>query len=129
MSDDFIWRPSAGRVEHANVTRLGRALGAGGYHELHRISIEEPDRFWPALIDDLGIEFSRRWDAVVDSSRGPEWSTWFVGGQVNIAPLRSGQAALDCCQLGRTYDRVQFQLGGGERAADRISASDVAGIH
>src|SRR2546430_7509796 len=45
----------------------------------------EPDRFWPALIDDLGIEFSRCWDAVVDSSRGPEWSTWFVGGQVNIA--------------------------------------------
>src|SRR5437868_4997056 len=50
MSDDFIWRPSAGRVEHANVTRLGRALGAGGYHELHRISIDEPERFWPAVV-------------------------------------------------------------------------------
>src|SRR6059058_1301099 len=85
MSDDFIWRPSAERVEHANVTRLGRALGADGYHELHRISIDEPERFWPAVIDDLGIEFSRPWDAVVDASRGPEWARWFVGGRLNVA--------------------------------------------
>src|SRR3954447_17911326 len=85
MSGDFIWRPSAERVERANVTRLGRALGASGYDELHRISIDEPDRFWPAVVEDLGIEFSRPWDAVVDASRGPEWAKWFVGGRVNVA--------------------------------------------
>ena len=84
-ASEFVWQPSPELIERANVTRLQRALGASDYHELHRISIEEPDRFWPVLIDDLGIEFSRRWDAVVDSSRGPEWSTWFVGGQVNVA--------------------------------------------
>jgi acetyl-CoA synthetase len=81
----FIWQPSPEFIDRANLTRLQRKLGAPDYHELHRISIEEPDRFWPALIDDLGIEFSRRWDTVVDSSRGPEWSTWFVGGRVNVA--------------------------------------------
>jgi acetyl-CoA synthetase len=84
-ASEFVWQPSPAQIERANLTRLQRALGASDYHELHRISIEEPDRFWPALIDDLGIEFSRRWDAVVDSSRGPEWATWFVGGQVNVA--------------------------------------------
>jgi acetyl-CoA synthetase len=84
---DPIWQPSPEQIERANLTRLQRALGARDYHELHRISIEEPDRFWPALIDDLGLEFSRRWDAVLDSSRGPEWSTWFVGGRVNIAQV------------------------------------------
>ena len=84
-ASEFVWQPSPELIERANLTRLQRALGASDYHELHRISIEEPDRFWPVLIDDLGIEFSRRWDAVVDSSRGLEWSTWFVGGQVNVA--------------------------------------------
>jgi acetyl-CoA synthetase len=84
-ASEFVWQPSPELIERANLTRLQRALGAGDYRELHRISIEEPDRFWPALIDDLGIEFSRHWDAVVDSSRGPEWSTWFVGGRVNVA--------------------------------------------
>jgi acetyl-CoA synthetase len=84
-ASEFVWQPSPELIKRANLTRLQRALGASDYHELHRISIEEPDRFWPVLIDDLGIEFSRRWDAVVDSSRGPEWSTWFVGAQVNVA--------------------------------------------
>src|SRR5438128_376517 len=62
-----------------------RRLKAADYHELHRISVEEPDRFWPALVDDLGIEFSRPWDAVVDDTRGPEWARWFVGGRLNVA--------------------------------------------
>src|SRR5438132_13306661 len=60
-------------------------LGAADYMELHRISVEEPDRFWPELVDDLGIEFSRPWNAVVDVSQGPEWATWFVGGRINVA--------------------------------------------
>ena len=85
MDDGFIWRPSRGRIEGANVTRLARRLGAGDYHELHRISIEEPERFWPAVVEDLGIAFSRPWDAVVDTSRGAEWATWFGGGRVNVA--------------------------------------------
>ena len=62
MRGGFIWRPSAELVEQANVTRLARRLGADGYTELHRISVEEPERFWPAVVDDLGIEFSRPWD-------------------------------------------------------------------
>jgi acetyl-CoA synthetase len=62
-----------------------RRLGAGDYRELHRISIEEPDRFWPAVVDDLDIEFSRPWTQVLDESRGPMWARWFVGGRVNVA--------------------------------------------
>jgi len=82
---DPIWAPTPERAERANLTRLARRLGADGYHDLHRISLEEPERFWPALVDDLGIEFSQRWDAVVDASRGPEWARWFVGGKLNVA--------------------------------------------
>ena len=82
---DFIWHPSPELVQQANVTRLAGKLGADGYHELHRISVAEPDRFWPAVVEDLGIEFSQPWDAVVDESRGPEWATWFVGGRLNVA--------------------------------------------
>jgi acetyl-CoA synthetase len=82
---DTVWSPSPELVESANVTRLQRRLGARSYAELHRISVEEPERFWPAVVDDLGIEFSHPWDAVVDASRGPEWATWFVGATVNVA--------------------------------------------
>ena len=82
---DFVWKPSAEDVESANLTRLARRLGVEGYHELHRISIEEPERFWPAVVEDLGIEFSEPWQDVVDTSRGAEWATWFTGGKLNLA--------------------------------------------
>ena len=82
---DFVWTPSDEYVESANVTRLARRLGCSSYHELHRVSVEEPERFWPELINDLGIEFSAPWAQVLDRTRGPQWTTWFSGGRVNLA--------------------------------------------
>src|SRR5512132_1071855 len=80
-----IWTPLDEVREHSNALRLARRLGFDDYAALVRFSAEEPERFWPAAIDDLGLEFSRPWDAVVDESRGPEWATWFVGGRLNLA--------------------------------------------
>jgi len=82
---EFVWRPTPEQVESANLTRLATRLGVGSYHDLHRISVEEPERFWPAVIEDLGLEFSEPWERVVDTSRGIEWATWFVGGKLNLA--------------------------------------------
>ncbi|HVM17363.1 MAG TPA: AMP-binding protein [Gaiellaceae bacterium] len=82
---EVVWTPTPERVEEANLTRLMRRLECADYAELHRVSVEDPVRFWPALIDDLGLEFSRRWDSVVDTSDGPEWARWFVGGRLNVA--------------------------------------------
>src|ERR671930_683797 len=76
---------TAAIVEAANLTRLSRLLGCSDYHELHRVSIEEPERFWPALADDLGLTFTRRWTRVLDTTDGIEWARWFVGGRVNVA--------------------------------------------
>ena len=83
--NDAVWSPSPERVHDANVTRLMRRLDCADFHELHRVSVEQPERFWPEVVDDLELEFSRPWDQVVDASRGPEWATWFVGGKVNVA--------------------------------------------
>ena len=82
---EFVWSPPRERVEQANVVRLWRKLGCASYAELHRLSIEEPERFWPAVVEDLGLEFSSPWERVVDVSRGIEWAQWFVGGRLNVA--------------------------------------------
>jgi acetyl-CoA synthetase len=81
----FIWEPDDAVLGHANVVRLMRRHGIDDYWELVRRSQEEPEWFWPAAIEDMGLEFSQRWDRVVDLSRGPEWATWFVGAKLNIA--------------------------------------------
>ena len=80
-----IWTPTDEVRERSNALRLARKLGFDDYAKLVRFSQEEPERFWPAAIEDMGLEFSQPWDAVVDTSNGPEWATWFVGGKLNLA--------------------------------------------
>src|SRR5437773_7118771 len=62
-----------------------RTHGIAGYRELVERSIADPEWFWPAAIEDMGIEFFEPWERVSDLSRGPEWATWFVGGKLNVA--------------------------------------------
>jgi acetyl-CoA synthetase len=83
--DRFTWVPSPGQLDTANVSRLARILGCESFDDLHRVSVEEPDRFWRAVRADLGIPLAREWDEVLDASRGIEWATWFVGARVNVA--------------------------------------------
>ncbi len=81
----FAWTPSAEQLAHANITRLAASLGCAGYDELHRVSIEEPDRFWRSVVADIGLPLARDWDRVLDDSRGIEWTTWFEGARLNLA--------------------------------------------
>jgi len=82
---DAVWRPDEGTIERANATRLVRRAGVRDFAELVRRSQEEPDWFWPLVVDDLGIEFSTPFERVYDDSRGPAWTTWFDGGRINVA--------------------------------------------
>jgi acetyl-CoA synthetase len=109
---DFIWTPTDDFRERANLTRLMRRLAVERFAELHRISVEEPERFWPEVIADLGLEFFEPWQRVLDTSRGIEWSTWFVGGRLNVAHNcvhrwrdRPGEAA-----VGLGEDGVRWSL-------------------
>jgi acetyl-CoA synthetase len=82
---EVVWKPSAEALERANVVRLMRRHGFDDYWDLVRRSQDDPDWFWPAAIEDMGLDFFRPWDEVADLSRGPEWATWFVGGKLNVA--------------------------------------------
>ena len=82
---EVVWTPSEDVLEHANVVRLMRRHGFSSYRELVARSIEDPEWFWPAAVEDTGIELYEPWSEVVDLSRGPEWATWFDGAKLNIA--------------------------------------------
>ena len=113
-------------------TRPGSCARAGvsGYPELVRRSVEEPEWFWPLAISDLGLEFSRPWTRVLDDSRGPAWTTWFVGGTISIPEncvhrwARSRPAAVAAVGLGEDGSRreVTFAELSRRRAAPRGEA-------
>ena len=126
-------------LEDANVVRLMRRHGIGDYGELVRRSRDEPEWFWPAAVEDLGLEFSRPWDTVMDVSRGPEWATWFVGATVNIAwncahrwAERTPEATA-CVSLGEDGGRrtLTYAALSGEvtRLAEALAALGVGAGH
>ncbi len=111
--DRFTWVPSREQLEAAAITRLARRLGCEDYASLHRVSVEEPDRFWRTVRDDLGVPFHRDWDAVLDSSQGIEWTTWFAGARLNLAEACVHRWARETPDA----DAVVWQSEDGQRRA------------
>ena len=81
---DFVWEPTPEYIHNANVTRLMRAHGIDDFFELVRRSQDDIEWFWDAAIKDLGLDFSKPYDQVLDASGGPAWPKWFVGGEINL---------------------------------------------
>lgn len=81
---DYVWHPPAELVDNANVTRFMKAHGIDDFETLHRRSVEEPAWFWPAIVEDLGVEFDHPFHTVFDVRRGYPWTDWFLGGKINI---------------------------------------------
>jgi acetyl-CoA synthetase len=81
----YAWEPTPDRIAEANVTRLIHAAGVRTIDELRRKSTQDIDWFWDLVVRDLSIQFDEPYTAVRDSSRGIEWTTWFVDGRLNVA--------------------------------------------
>jgi len=125
--NEIVWRPDEATLRHANATRLVERAGVASYAELVRRSVEEPEWFWALVVDDLGLEFDRRWTSVLDESRGPEWATWFVGGRVSIAHncvhrwAASNPGGIAAVGLGEDGSRREVTFGDLSREVTRLA--------
>lgn len=82
---EVIWRPSRDYIEGSNLERLMSSHGIDTFEELVSRSIDDIEWYWGAAEKDLGLQWMRPYDHVLDSHQGIEWTTWFTGGQINIA--------------------------------------------
>ena len=80
----FVWHPRPDDLERSNVARLARRHGIASASELRLRAARDPEWFYPAMIEDLGIEWFRRYGRLADGSRGLPWTDWFAGGELNI---------------------------------------------
>lgn len=81
---EFVWYPTPEIVSAANITRFMRTHTLSDPDSLIRRSIEEQEWFWEAIVEDLGIEFSRPYQTVRDTGPGLPWTRWYRGGELNI---------------------------------------------
>ena len=81
---EIAWEPSREYRDRSRLTALLNRHGLADYDALLRRSVDDPQWFWSAVLDDLGIEFYEPYRQVLDTSRGIAWSRWCVGGTLNI---------------------------------------------
>jgi acetyl-CoA synthetase len=83
LTHDVLWKPPLDGT--TNVERFMADHGIGSFDELVTRSIAEPEWFWAAVVDFLGLPFASPWDHVLDVSDGIPWARWFSGARVNLA--------------------------------------------
>ena len=62
-----------------------RTVEVGDLAALHEFAQRSPERFWAAMVDDIGVEWARPYDAVMDTSAGLPWTRFWVGARLNLA--------------------------------------------
>ncbi|MBI5486224.1 MAG: acetoacetate--CoA ligase [Deltaproteobacteria bacterium] len=141
----LLWKPSAERVERANLTRFiefvnrRHALCLDGYDELYRWSVAEIPAFWQAVWDFSGVRASARHEAVLENPTMPG-AKWFRGARLNFAQnllryrdaqtalifVREGGAVENSATYAELYSMAarlaRFLRAQGVSAGDRVGA-------
>ena len=124
----MIWEPSSEFVERTNVWQFMHRLGFDDREEFLRFTREEPERFWDAMMREMRVEWFEPYHQVLDASRGPEWTRWFVGGRVNIARncldrwAESDPERVACIWEDESGAQGSITFGELERAAAGVAA-------
>jgi acetyl-CoA synthetase len=82
---EIAWSPTLDEMEGTNTARFMGQQGIETFADLVEKSAADPEWFWEAVIDFLGLPFDPGWTAVRDTSRGHPWATWFVGAGFNLS--------------------------------------------
>jgi acetyl-CoA synthetase len=98
---EVVWRPDAATLAESNVARFMAAHGVATFDDLLTRSTDEPEWFWDAVVDFLGIRFATPYERVLDTTDGIEWARWFTGGTLNIADTCLDRHADDPDTAGR----------------------------
>jgi len=80
-----VWKPTRDWIDKTNVWHFMQRLGFDDREAFLRFSVDEPERFWRELMNEMDVQWFEPYHQVMDVSRGPEWSQWFIGGRLNIA--------------------------------------------
>jgi acetyl-CoA synthetase len=91
--DEVLYEPSERFVEQSNVYAFMQEHDIETFEELHERTVSEVDGadasgldwFWDEVIDYLDLDFFEKYDRVRDATDGPQFTDWYVGGELNIA--------------------------------------------
>lgn len=82
---EVAWRPRDGAFAASPLGRMALRHGIEDFETIARRAVEDPEWFWAAVADDIGVRWLESYDEVLDLSDGIEFPHFFRGGRVNWA--------------------------------------------
>ncbi|MDY6765227.1 MAG: AMP-binding protein, partial [Halobacteria archaeon] len=83
--NEVVHEPSEEFVESTNIYAFMQKYGIDDYDELIERTTSDIEWFWDTVVDELNIEFYEDYDEVRDNTKGPQFTRWYPGGEINIA--------------------------------------------
>ena len=105
---------------NTKLMRFAAKYGLGNVRDLYAKADDDPEWFWPAVIEDCGISFTRPYEKLRNSARGVPWTTWFTGGKINVT--------YNCVEKHResSSPAIKFEREGGETGEVSFRDMDLA---
>jgi acetyl-CoA synthetase len=82
---EIAWAPDPDQAAATNTARFMQLHGIESFDDLVERSSSDPEWFWAAVVDFIGIPFEEPYTIVRDTSRGHPWATWFSDGAFNMS--------------------------------------------
>lgn len=81
----YYWHPNNYFLKKSRIARFMQKHGIaeGDWRTLVERSMDR-DWFWPAILEDAGVEWFKPYHTLYDGSRGMPWGRWFIGGKINM---------------------------------------------
>ena len=80
-----VWVPPPDAFAASPLGRMAARYDLRDVEALQRRASEDPNWYWAAAAEDLGVRWRRPYDEIVDLSDGAEFAHFFAGGRLNWA--------------------------------------------
>ena len=85
--EGVAWFPTAHDLERSRLLRFAREWGCAGVDALRERGAADPAWFWGAMVEALGVAWTRPPRTVLDLSDGLPAAHWFPGAGLNYSAL------------------------------------------
>jgi acetyl-CoA synthetase len=80
----YAWTPTREQIERSRLHAFMVKLGVEDLEALNDLARRDPERFWAATVDDIGIDWRLRPTRMRDTSAGLPFTRWWSGGRLNL---------------------------------------------
>jgi acetyl-CoA synthetase len=123
LSEPIAWRPTEDYLRRSRLKRFMDRHAIPDYSALLTRADADPAWFWDAVSQDLGLVWQRPYTAVMDTSRGIPWTTWYTGGQFNYTVT-----ALDKHATGPTASKLAITWEGDRGATATYTYAELLAL-